>query len=998
MCLSTTAFLKKKVNDGISEEKVNIQTEADVGACITRSAYLIKGADPTQQHFHDFNAFIGLQFFPAVSDLSPAEKIAYLNQILRRAASENSFDLRHDESWLATKRQEIQLKKMQNDIAALSKSGATKTAGTTSFFRPYVHSNASHFACNSVPSLSMQANSQQQDLKFRSDMAPSLPGSEEKSQRSQRREGSQVSSHCFQPLDSLSSSNCAVSAATSVQFFNKQEQGAPPPAAASTSVASVSTATMVVRNAPRRRLPPRNSGSSATAQRANSRDCRLLFKVRKALRKLVVRGARTRHAVNSDEFDKQHLASIGIGAGRQPVPFSERKMLRSKMAAQRCASSHDRFECNLISFLAVLHLSAQERARLQLLLGPQLLSAICNQETLVNFDSAYISKASTSLAYIAFPFSHLFPISGYNSWQELRGGEAANAENLDEIEKIWLSHHNAEESDSFNPCVAAKRMGFENYNKLTRAPVRVDCLRKLTANFPDQEKIKFFINGFSEGFPLGIVLLPSSCVGASALNPEPACTEESTAITKDIAEEKQKGRLLVSDSFVNGCFESPIRGVQKKSVGIPIPGKWRRIHNLSHRFKSVGYSVNDLLSPELCSVQYAEFDEAVEIVRKIGPNAYQAKIDLESAYRQLPIRPEDWRFLGFQHNNMHYLDTRLPFGISSACRIFNDWADILLRIMISIHKSTNKWHMLDDFWFAEEGETAGQAALTSGLAVLRVLGVPCKKEKIDFGQSVTLLGVTIDAAKQQLRIPKARLQTILKKLEQVLGLKKMKRKDILSLAGILGNAAEILRPARMFVRKLIEVAYTVRCDDFWVRLTKDVREDLLWWSAFLKKWNGVQQFYNPLPLMHKGLTIATDASSSWGMAGVFANSWFAHKWTRGERAIVTSNIMIGEVHALTTAVTAFANMMAGYLIVFDCDNAATVDAINKGACKHKFTLTELRHIQETALSHNFHVVCRWVSSKFNSVADCLSRGQVGPKMDLGEQIDLEKMGYQVLQP
>jgi hypothetical protein len=227
----------------------------------------------------------------------------------------------------------------------------------------------------------------------------------------------------------------------------------------------------------------------------------------------------------------------------------------------------------------------------------------------------------------------------------------------------------------------------------------------------------------------------------------------------------------------------------------------------------------------------------------------------------------------------------------------------------------------------------------------------------------------------------------------------MKRGELLSLAGILGNAAEVIRPARMFVRKLVDVAYSVRCDDFWVRITKDVRDDLIWWQNVLTTWNGVQPFYNPLPQPHKGLTIATDACTSWGMAGVFGERWFAHKWTRGERAIVSSNIMIGEVHALATAVSVFSDYMAGYLIVFDCDNAATVDAVNKGACKHKFTLSELRKIQGIALKQNFHIVCRWVNSHSNVVADVLSRGQVPGQASykLGDQIDLDKLGYQALQ-
>ena len=41
-----------------------------------------------------------------------------------------------------------------------------------------------------------------------------------------------------------------------------------------------------------------------------------------------------------------------------------------------------------------------------------------------------------------------------------------------------------------------------------------------------------------------------------------------------------------------------------------------------------------------------------------------SKGDVESAFRILPINPEDWPLLGIHFNQQFYIDICLPFGAS----------------------------------------------------------------------------------------------------------------------------------------------------------------------------------------------------------------------------------------------------------------------------------------------------------------------------------------------
>ena len=67
----------------------------------------------------------------------------------------------------------------------------------------------------------------------------------------------------------------------------------------------------------------------------------------------------------------------------------------------------------------------------------------------------------------------------------------------------------------------------------------------------------------------------------------------------------------------------------------------------------------------------------VQHVLSLGKGSLLAKIDIESAFRNIPVHPHDRHLLGMQWNGHLYVDTVLPFGLRSAPKIFNSIADAL---------------------------------------------------------------------------------------------------------------------------------------------------------------------------------------------------------------------------------------------------------------------------------------------------------------------------------
>ena len=101
-------------------------------------------------------------------------------------------------------------------------------------------------------------------------------------------------------------------------------------------------------------------------------------------------------------------------------------------------------------------------------------------------------------------------------------------------------------------------------------------------------------------------------------------------------------------------------------------GKWRLITDLSY---PPGLSVNDGIDSNLCSLKYISVDRVAEVIASYQPEALLAKIDIESAYRLVPVHPLD---CPLQLGGAIYMDPMMPFGLCSAPKLFNAVVDALV--------------------------------------------------------------------------------------------------------------------------------------------------------------------------------------------------------------------------------------------------------------------------------------------------------------------------------
>ena len=194
------------------------------------------------------------------------------------------------------------------------------------------------------------------------------------------------------------------------------------------------------------------------------------------------------------------------------------------------------------------------------------------------------------------------------------------------------------------------------------------------------------------------------------------------------------------------------------------PGKWQLIVDLSH---PKGNSVNDGIPPELCSLRYVSVDDAVKVIVALGKRAKVAKFEIKSAYRIVLVHPTDRYLLGMMWNGQLYVDTALPFGLRSAPKVFTAVADAL-QFIFEKHGVHRIMHYLDDFLlFGAPGSSQCGEALQLAMDCCTRLGAPIAESKMEGPKEcITFLGIELDIAKGELRLPKEKLQRIQREIRQ----------------------------------------------------------------------------------------------------------------------------------------------------------------------------------------------------------------------------------------
>ena len=151
-------------------------------------------------------------------------------------------------------------------------------------------------------------------------------------------------------------------------------------------------------------------------------------------------------------------------------------------------------------------------------------------------------------------------------------------------------------------------------------------------------------------------------------------------------------------------------------------------------------------------MSYISVDDAIRQIGMLGPGIILAKINIESAFRLIPVHPADGHLLAMEWKGSIYFDTCLPFSLRPVPKPFNVLADLLEWILVN-QGATHLLHYLDDLTLGPLGTLVVSEPRAAHPSVPHV-GNPFRYKKVEGPTTCLDLCFQLDATSMEARLPK----------------------------------------------------------------------------------------------------------------------------------------------------------------------------------------------------------------------------------------------------
>ena len=465
----------------------------------------------------------------------------------------------------------------------------------------------------------------------------------------------------------------------------------------------------------------------------------------------------------------------------------------------------------------------------------------------------------------------------------------------------------------------------------------------------------------------------------SSSNPTPSNTNHSSAVnfaeTIDSFIETELSHEATAGPFQHDPIPltlqtSPLQTVDKDQT------KRRVVLDLSFPH---GHSVNDGIPKDtfldvpfhLTLPRSADF---VNLILSKGTGCFLYKKDLKRAYRQIPVDPKDYRFLGYKWRDNFYFDLVLPFGLRSATMACQR-TTTAIAYMFKSEFQFDCINYVDDFGGVEQDyATAATAFLQLGNLFER-LGLESSPSK-DWPPSTRMpfLGLVYDTVKMSIEVPQDKLDSVTSLVRRWLSTPSATKTELQSLIGKLVFVCACVSPGRIFMQRMLNELRMLTHKQQRFHPSREMLADLEWWSIFLASYNGVSLIRSE-PQINDNLRFCTDASPH-GIGGFYDGRFFHATYPQ---FITQQSLHINalEILAVTVSVKLWALILPRQRIVVHTDNKNTELAINSGNSRVPFSQACLRELWLYAARHDFEISACHIPGSRNVIADCLSRWHSG---------------------
>ncbi|CDO75102.1 hypothetical protein BN946_scf185010.g27 [Trametes cinnabarina] len=431
---------------------------------------------------------------------------------------------------------------------------------------------------------------------------------------------------------------------------------------------------------------------------------------------------------------------------------------------------------------------------------------------------------------------------------------------------------------------------------------------------------------------------------------------------------------------------SPLSVVEKPNA----PGKWRLIQNCSFR-DEFGVSVNDLIDSDDFPTVWGTAAEVADIVANAPPGTQLATLDIDAAFRRIPIYPAHKAYLVIQcEDGQFYIDHVCPFGVSSGTGLQGAVMDPFVALLDARGWGPNrKWvdNLLNGRYpsggSAEEGWTYTHS-VNDIFRLAGVIGVPLHQDKwTPHASRAEYAGFLWNVDDKTVSLSEKKRSKYLHRVVEAIqvsrgGSARLDLKTVQKLNGTLSHCAFVYPQGRTFLSGLYAFAASFR-NEFAPRYPpKSVISDLSWWRDLLSQPSAKRTLLPRMPLADMDLWV--DASSSWGIGLVMGDTWDAWRWAVPYEIWHADARDIGwaEMVAIELALRSLdQNGLRNANVLLRSDNEGVVHAFKRGRSRNFQVNLSIRRTEALCMARNIVVQPVYVNTKINR-ADPVSRGSPGP--------------------
>ena len=176
----------------------------------------------------------------------------------------------------------------------------------------------------------------------------------------------------------------------------------------------------------------------------------------------------------------------------------------------------------------------------------------------------------------------------------------------------------------------------------------------------------------------------------------------------------------------------------------------------------------------------------------------------------------------------------MPVGCSSSCLTSETFSTAVEWVAHNKLKIDYILHLLDDYLLVAPSVQLCQQQLDLFLSLCTYLGIPIAPEKTcGPATSMSFAGIELDSIRLEACLPLDKIEKCVSLISEFCHRKKVTLKEIQSLVGLLNFACSVTQPGRAFLRRLIDLTVGVRMPNHYIRLNREVKEDLNLWLSFL---------------------------------------------------------------------------------------------------------------------------------------------------------------------